>query len=224
MAKTEFEVEERTISGSTACRRLRREGKVPANVFGLDRPPFSVQLEPQRIEEVLRSKSGQNTILTLSMVGRDVRSDVRIIELQRDPVTERVIHVDFVRVDPTVVVTVEVPVHLIGVPLGVRNEGGVLDFVHRELNISCLPDRIPTQFDIDVSELHLNQHVSASDIEFGEGIVLEDDENTIIATVAAPRVEEVEEPEADEEADADAAATDAEGGDKDAEPSEGSEG
>ncbi len=197
MAKANLEVEERTASGTTACRRLRRSGYVPGNVYGLDRPPFPVQMVPQRIEEILRLRSGQNTILALQMANRDVKADVLMRDLQRDPVTDAVIHVDFVRIDPTQPIEISVPIHLKGTPLGVKNEGGLLDFIHRELVVSCLPDRIPEEVGVDVSELHLNQHVSVSDLNLGEGIVIEDDPNQVIATVSAPRVEE--EPTAEEE-------------------------
>lgn len=206
MAKRLLEIDERTVDGSTACKRLRRGGVVPGNVFGLGQPSFKVQLDPRRIDEVLRLKTGQNTILTLQMANRDVKRDVMIRDLQRDPITDRVIHVDFVRIDPTQAVQVAVPIHFEGIPVGVRLEGGMLDLVMRELTISCLPDAIPAQLDVDVTELHVNQHVSVSDITLPEGLEVAEDENAVIAVVAAPRAEEEEETAEGEEGEAAATA------------------
>lgn len=221
MAKRLLEIDERSVEGSTACNRLRREGLVPGNVYGLGRPSFKVQLHPRRIDEVLRLKTGQNTILTLQMANRDVKRDVMIRELQRDPITDNVIHVDFVRIDPTKPVQVPVPIHFEGVPVGVRLEGGVLDLIAREVDVECLPDAIPAQLDVDVSELHLNQHVSVSDLDPGEGVTILEDEQAVIAVVAAPKVEEepVDE-EADEAAEGAEAAEPAAEGDEDSKKDE----
>ena len=211
MAKKEFEIEERSVEGSTACNRLRRAGLVPGNVYGMDRPSFKVQMHPQRIEEVLRLKTGQNTILTLKMANRDVKRDVMIREMQRDPITDKVIHVDFVRIDPTKPVQVPVPVHFEGTPAGVRTEGGILDVIARELTVSCLPDHIPAQLDIDISELHLNQNASVQDIKLPEGVTILEDESTVLVVVAAPKAEETtEEDEEGAEGDAEAAPAEAE--------------
>lgn len=193
-----LEVESRETTGSTAGRRMRRNGQVPGNVYGLDRPPFKVSVNPRRIDEVLRLGSGVNTMFQLALAGENKTRDAMIKELQRDPVTDLPVHVDFIRIDSTKAVQVSVPVHLVGTPDGVKNEGGVVDFINRVVQVECLPTHIPEYYDVDVSALHINQHVSVSDLAIGEGVKLLDDPDQILAVVVAPRVEEVV--AADEEA------------------------
>jgi len=183
------EVEERTDLGKNAAGRLRRAGKVPGIVYGLDRPPFAVVVSPRRLGEVLRLETGKNTILNLSLVGQDRTRAVMIREIQRDPVTELPIHVDFVRVDLEKAITVAVPIRLLGTPLGVKTEGGLLEFVTREIDVECLPGEIPEHVDVDVSELHINQNVHVSDVKVGERIKVLTSMDTIVALVAVPKEE-----------------------------------
>lgn len=197
------EVEHRRDLGKNPCRRMRREGRVPANVYGMELKPFAVSVAPRQIEEVLRLESGRNTILTLSMSGAGQSREVMLREMQRDPVSGKLVHIDFVRVDPDKKLQVAVPVRLLGTATGVKNEGGVLDFVHRQVEVSCLPAAIPEHLDVDVSELHVGQHVSVKDLAAVANVELLDDPETILAVVSAPRVEEV--PAAAAEAEAEAA-------------------
>ena len=183
------EVEQRSDTGKNAAGRLRRAGKIPGIVYGLDRPPFSVAVSPRRLGEVLRLETGKNTILNLSLVGQDRTRAVMIREIQRDPVTELPLHVDFVRVDLEKAITVAVPVRLLGIPLGVKTEGGLLEFVTRQIDVECLPGEIPEHVDIDVSELHVNQNVHVSDVKVGERIKVLTPMDTIVALVALPKEE-----------------------------------
>ena len=183
------EVEERTETGKNAAGRLRRAGKVPGIVYGLDRPPFAVTVNPRRLTEVLRLETGKNTILNLSLVGQDRTRAVMIREIQRDPVTELPLHVDFVRVDLEKAIHVAVPVRLLGTPVGVKTEGGLLEFVTREIEVECLPGEIPEHLDVDVSELHVNQNVHVSDVTIGERIKVLTAMDTIVALVALPKEE-----------------------------------
>ena len=193
-----LEVTSREETGKNANRRLRATGVIPGIVYGLDRESFKVAVDPDRIEAVLRLKGGANTIFSLVLTGENKQRDAMIKELQRDPVTERALHVDFVRVDLTKAVQVRVPIVLLGVPDGVKNEGGITDFVLRDVLVECLPGNIPEHLDVDISELHINQHVSLSDVVIGEGVAVLDDLEQIVAGVSAPRVEE-EKPEEGEE-------------------------
>jgi large subunit ribosomal protein L25 len=186
---------------------MRKLGRVPANVYGLELPPFHVAVSARRVTEVLMLGTGQNTILTLSMSGADEKRDVMIRELQRDPVSNGLVHVDFLRVDVTKAMEVSVPLRLLGTPEGVKTDGGVLDFVHREVSVSCLPANIPEHLDLDVSGLHLNQHISVADLAPPEGVEILDDSDTIVAVVAVSRAEVSA---ADEEAEAAEAAEAAE--------------
>lgn len=202
--KVIVEVERRTDTGKNACRRLRREGKIPGNVYGLDRPPFMVAVSPKRLDEVLRLESGANTIFSLTLPGEERSREAMIRDLDRDPVTEAPLHVDFVRVDLDRAMHVRIPIRLTGVATGVKNEAGIMDFVHREAEVECLPGLIPEHLDVDVSELHINQHVSIKDLHPPEGVHILEDPEQIVAVVVAPRIEEEAAPveEAAEEAEA----------------------
>lgn len=209
------EVDSRSSRGTNASRRLRRAGLVPGIVYGLDRPSFSVTVHARRIEEILKLESGRNTIFTLALSGEGGKKrSVMIRDLQRDPVTENVVHVDFVRVDLTKRVVVMVPIRLIGIAEGVKNEGGTLEVIARSVEVECLPGNIPEHFDVDVTALHVGQHVSISDLPAAEGVEILSDADTVVATIAAPRVEAA--PVA-EGAEGEAEAKEAEEGEKPAE-------
>jgi large subunit ribosomal protein L25 len=211
-------VDPRDYRGKNACRRLRATGRVPGNVYGMSLDSYAVAVDARRIEEILRLGSGRNTIFTLSLGEGEKSRAVMLRELQRDPVSERLVHVDFLRVDPKKTVHVRIPVRLVGMPEGVKNEGGVIDFVHRQVEVACMPSSIPENLDVDVSHLHNNQNVAVKDLETQVGVEILDDPETILAVVAAPRVEVEEVPEVEEGAEE--AATDAEGEAKPEEPKE----
>jgi large subunit ribosomal protein L25 len=183
------EAQERSGRGKNASRRLRKDGGVPGVVYGLDRPPFPVGVGERKIEEVLGLETGRNTIFTLSLAGQDRSRAVMIKALQRHPVTERLVHVDFVRVDLAKAVRVNVPVRLLGMAEGVKSEGGILEFVLRQVEVQCLPSDIPEHLDIDVSALHLNQHLSVKDLPVRERVTILDDADAIICVVAVPKEE-----------------------------------
>jgi len=185
------EVNPREETGKNANRRLRRSGRVPGVVYGLHKRPFLVSVSPKRLGEILHLESGRNTIFSLSLVGEDATRSAMIKDLQRDPVSEEVVHVDFIRLDLERKLTVRVPVHLAGTPTGVKNEGGVLDFIHREVVVECLPKNIPEHVDVDVSGLQINQNVAVSDIPVEDGVRIVDEPETVIAVVVPPRAEAV---------------------------------
>ncbi len=189
--KIVLEVEARATTGSGSCGRMRRQGRIPGNVYGLGRPPFMVSVNPRRIDELLRRESGVNTVFQLSLAGENRTREAMIKELQRDPVSGLPVHVDFIRVDPTKKIHVSVPVRLIGTPEGVKNEGGIVEFVNRVVHVECLPGRIPEHLDIDISALHVNQHVSVGDLPRAEGVEILDSPEQIIAVVSQPKAEEL---------------------------------
>ncbi len=183
------EVDRREPRGTNVARRLRTAGRVPANVYGLGRPPVALAVDPRKIEHVLHSPSGRNTIFTLSLEGGQQTRSVMLREIQRHPVTDALIHVDLLRFDPTKRIQVRVPVRLIGTPVGVRLESGILDFVHREIEVDCLPANIPEHLDVDVSELHVNQHVSVRNLVVDPDLRVLDAPDTILAVVTYAKEE-----------------------------------
>jgi large subunit ribosomal protein L25 len=196
------EVQERQDLGKNANRRLRKSGKVPGVLYGGGLPPFSVAVGSRRIDEVLGLETGRNTIFTLQLEGQDKTRAAMIKDLQRDPVTERVVHVDFVRVDLEKKVRVDVPLRLVGTAEGVKTEGGLMEFVLRSVEVECLPFDIPERLDVDVSALHVGQHLSVKNIPVTTNVEILDDPDSIVCVVAVPReeaapvVEEAAEPAA----------------------------
>jgi large subunit ribosomal protein L25 len=182
-------VESREHTGKNAARRLRRRDRIPGIVYGLGLPPFLVSVSPRRIEEILHRESGQNTVFNLSLADGEEARAAMIKELQRDPASDHLVHVDFIRLDLDRRITVSVPIRLMNTPTGVKNEGGLLDFIHREVEVECLPAEIPEHLDVDVSELHINQHVSVSDVQIGANVRILVSPETVIAVVVAPKAE-----------------------------------
>jgi large subunit ribosomal protein L25 len=158
-------------------------------VYGLELPPQKVQLERRSIVTMLREGATENSIFLLRMTGSDDHHTM-IRELQVDPIDRRILHIDFQRIDLTERVTVRVQVEIIGVPEGVKNEGGLLDFVTREVEVECLPTEIPDKLTLDVSALHVGQHSEAKDLVLPEGVTLADEPNRVIVSVAVAKAEE----------------------------------
>jgi large subunit ribosomal protein L25 len=184
-----LEVQPRTDRGKNANRRLRTAGKVAGVVYGLDLPPQKVQLERRSIVTMLRQGATENSIFLLRMPDTaDHHTMIR--ELQVDPIDRRILHIDFQRIDLAQTVTVRVEVEIVGVPEGVKNEGGVLDFVTREVEVECLPTEIPDKLTLDVSALHVGQHAEAKDLVLPEGVKLAEDSNRVIVSVAVTKAEE----------------------------------
>lgn len=187
----DIQVELREPGSSNRARRLRQEGKIPAVLYGEEREPRTIAVNPRDLVEILTSDQGENTILNLT-VGDGKGQTALIHDYQVDPVSYRVLHADFKRISMDVEVEVQVPVHVHGEPIGVRRDDGVLDQVMRELTVRCLPGSIPDSFDIDVSDLEINDSVHVSDLEVPEGVVLEAEPERTIAVVAPPQELELE--------------------------------
>lgn len=194
-----FEVTPREEFGKNAAGRARRTGLVPAVVYGGGREPQGVLVDPRRIESVLHSESGLNTLIHLKVGERELKRMVLIREIQRHPVTERILHADFVRVEMDRKIEVSVPIHVVGTAPGVKNEGGLLEMVNRTVLVRCLPAEIPDHLELDVSELHNNQHLEAKDVPLPAGIELAATPNEVIVTVLGKQAEEAK-PAAEAEA------------------------
>jgi large subunit ribosomal protein L25 len=184
------EVQPRSDVGKNESRRMRALGRVPGVVYGGDRPVVAIAVEQRRVLEILRSESGENTLFTLQLEGTDSKRVVMIRDYQRDPVKGKLLHVDFVRVDLTKAIEVQVPIHVTGTPVGVKLEGGLLDHVIREVSVSCLPGDIPEALELDASEVHVGQHLSVRDIKVSDKVKILDDPDQTVIVVAMPKAEE----------------------------------
>ena len=184
-----LKVETRDGRGKGAARQLRRDGSIPGNLYGREIEPISVQADMREFGALVSAISVENTIVELSLDG-DAPRRVLIREIQRHPVRPDFLHVDFYEIRAGEKLKVNVPLHLIGTPIGVRN-GGTLQQVRHELEVECLPSEIPPSFEIDITELDIGDSFHISDVDVGGLEVMEDGARTI-CSVAAPRV--VEEP------------------------------
>ncbi|MDR0499396.1 MAG: 50S ribosomal protein L25 [Holophagales bacterium] len=159
----------RTEIGKSANRKLRKEGLIPATVYGLGEDAVSLKISPKIVARIISSPTGMNSLVYLQREGTDIKRHVIIKSLQRNPLTGRLIHVDFMRVDPKHKLRVRVPIHLIGTPVGIK-EGGMLEFVQREVEIECLPNLIPPHIDVDISHLKIAENIRLDEVKLPENI------------------------------------------------------
>jgi large subunit ribosomal protein L25 len=184
-----LQVASRTTTGKGAARSLRREGKIPGVIYGHGREAESVAIDTGALAKTLFGISAATTILDVTIDGRaPVKALIR--EIQRDSLRPgEIIHLDLYEVRGDEEITLEVPIRLIGIPDGVRNFGGVLDHVLRELEIEVLPSNIPDHVDLDVTALTIGHSLFVRDLKVENARIL-NDPDTPICTVVAPRTEE----------------------------------
>ncbi len=199
MSDIVLEVHEREARGKNANRRLRASGEVPAVVYGAKLDTAPIRVEERKVGEILKSGSGENTVFLLQLHGTDQKRHAMIRELQTDSITGEMIHIDFQRILMDQAVRVQIPIELEGEAEGTKTEGGMVDFVTREIEVECLPGQIPTHVTLDVTPLHIGQHVEAKELELPEGVELHMDPERVIVSVTIRKVveEEVEEDEDD---------------------------
>jgi large subunit ribosomal protein L25 len=193
-----------------AARRVRVAGKIPAVLYGSGHDPVAVELDPKQILRILYSETGANTILDVEVAGQPA-TKAMIVDFQREPIKDKLIHIDMKRIALDKVLHVRVRVKLLGVPIGVKTEGGVLDQVLREVEIECLPADIPGHIDVDVSELGMHQVIRVSGLPHSDKIKYLTSEDATVAHVVTIREEVVATPEAVEGAAAVPGATPAAG-------------
>lgn len=195
-----IEVKARQTFGSNANRRLRKEGLIPGIVYGQGKESISIAVDPRRIKEILGLASGGNTIFRLQMSeGEQVFNlDMMLRDIQVDPVTDALLHVDFLRLDMTAVIEVQVPVDFTGAAKGVREQGGRLEFINRVLNVECLPTDIPDCIAHDVTEMEIGHSVRVKDLAVGENLTVLDEENMVLLVLTEPKMVEEVEPEEEE--------------------------
>lgn len=173
-------------TGKGPARQARRAGFIPGVLYGSGEQPTSVSVPKREFEVALKSHAGGNVIVALSLDGGGEQTAI-IREVQRDPVSHDILHLDFHHISLTEKVTVDVTVHLVGVPDGVKNGGGILEHITRSIEIECLPTQIPSHLDVDVSALGIGGSVHVRDIVVKDAEILSDPDTTV-ATVVPPTV------------------------------------
>ncbi len=182
MAIVALETSVRTGTGKGPARQARMAGNVPAVLYGLHKDPVMLTVNAKQFETVL-SKGRGNLILELEFGGAKHTSIVR--ELQREPISGRVLHVDFQRISMTETIHRSIPVTLVGLAIGVKDYGGVLDFPNREVEVEGLPTAIPNSIAVDVSNFMIGDVVHASDLK-ADGITVLTDPDTVILHIVPP--------------------------------------
>jgi len=185
----------RHARGKNEARRLRVQGLTPAVVYGAGSASVAVAVNPKEVAKILHSASGHNTIFNLAVDGST--TPVMIVDYQNDPVRDSLLHVDLKRIDLSKRIVVKIPIVVTGEPKGVKIQGGLLEVIKREIEIECLPNEIPEQFTVDVTELMIGQNVRAGSIALTESQKLTSPPDQVIAHVIALRAEEVAAPTAE---------------------------
>jgi len=191
MSNEVITVAKRDKVGKSATRDLRAAGMIPASIYGLGDAAVSIGINPKIVARVLASDTGMNSLIHLQREGTDIKRHVIIKDVQRDPVTGRLSHVDFMRVDPSHKVKVHVPIVLKGTPAGVK-EGGILDFVHRQIEVECLPAFIPGHIDIDVAHMVVGDVMRLDQIQLDGHLTVLGDAHNVICSVHGKKAEEEE--------------------------------
>ncbi|MSV35545.1 MAG: 50S ribosomal protein L25 [Bryobacterales bacterium] len=180
--------EPRHLRGKNEARRLRIRGLTPAVLYGTGGEAVAVAVSPKEVTRILNSKTGHNTIFDISVKGGET-SPVMIVDWQNDPVKENLLHLDLKRIDLTARIRVKVPVHTLGDPKGVKIQGGLHELITREIEIECLPDEIPEEFTMDVSELMIGQTIRAGEIPLTGSTKLISPADSVISHVITIKVE-----------------------------------
>jgi large subunit ribosomal protein L25 len=189
MAKTSptLKLELREEPGTIGSRKVRHQGRIPGVIYGHGEKPLAVSIEGKELGELLHGGRRQN-IVDIQLDGKKDTAMVR--DLQLDPVTRRVMSVDLQRISRSDIITAEVPIVTVGIAAGVRDQGGMMDLVTHEIEVRGPADKIPEEIRVDVTELTIGEHISASELPLAEGIRLITPPETSIVAIEAPRAEE----------------------------------
>lgn len=174
----------RSEAGKGAARRTRSAGRIPAIVYGPETKPISVALEERAFHTAMK---GANTSSIISLQVDGKVNKVILREIQRDPVTSKIVHMDFHAISMTKPLHISIPIHFVGIPEGVKTDGGIMQSTMREVEISCLPADIPEHFEIDVSELGIGDSIHLGDLKIPKAEFLADGKRTVVV-ISAPTV------------------------------------
>jgi large subunit ribosomal protein L25 len=190
MNESVIEVQRREGTGKGVSRRLRAAGVVPAVLYGAARDPLAIQVPRKTVLNLFKEGGHENRIFLLKLTGTEQTRHAMVRDLQVDPTTNEISHLDFQRIAMDEKLRVKVRVELVGTAYGVKTEGGLLDFVTRELEVECLPSAIPSEIRVDVSDLRVDQHVEARELTLPEGVEYVGAPEAVVVSIKHARVEE----------------------------------
>ena len=189
-----LEAQPREAGTKNHARRVRREGKIPAVVYGAGKDSLSISVDPRVVTRILNSETGHNTIFDLTLNGEKTKA--MIVDWQYEPIKGKLLHIDLKRIALDKVLKVNVPIFLVGEAAGVKQEGGIMEQMLREVEIECLPADIPSHIDADVSELTFGKVLRVADLPRSEKLKVLTDPNQPVAHVTSVKEEVVATPEA----------------------------
>jgi large subunit ribosomal protein L25 len=192
MAEVTLEVSRRESIGKEVAKKLRRDGKVPAVVYGGHREPVAITVDRKSVSELIqKSDHGIRSVFLLKMAGSDQQRHAMIKEVTIDPMSRKMTHIDFVRVVMDEKIKVTIPIHVSGLAVGVK-EGGLLDWQVREVHVECLPNEIPDAIEVDVTPLGPHDYYRVKDLVPPEGVKVLDDPERVVVGVTIARAEVAE--------------------------------
>ena len=189
MAQIVVEAARREAAGKNVNRRLRRQGRIPAVIYGTGKDPLPLSVDPVAVRDILYSESGHNTIFTLAVDGTQANAMVK--DYQLDPVSGALIHTDFLAIAMDKILEVTVEVEVVGEAAGVKLDGGIMDLVTRAIEVACLPGDIPDSIKVDVSHLKINDYIRVKDIAVDPKVKILTDLEVVVVTIVPPLKEEV---------------------------------
>jgi large subunit ribosomal protein L25 len=189
MAEVTLEVTRRESTGKEQAKKLRREGKIPAVVYGGHRDPVAITVDRKAVTDLIqKSDHGVRSVFLLKMSGSDQQRHAMIKDVTIDPISRRMKHIDFIRVIMDENVKVTIPVNLSGTAIGVK-EGGMIDWQLRELHVECLPNAIPDSIDVDLTPLGGHDYYRVKDLTLPDGVRVLDDPERVVVGVTHARAE-----------------------------------
>ena len=184
-----LDAQPRTPGTKNDARRVRRQGKVPAVVYGAGKQAVPVSVDPRQVSRILHSRTGHNTVFDLAVDGE--RTKAMIVDWQYEPIKGALLHIDLKRIAMDQKLKVNVPIALIGEPAGVKTQGGILEQIWREVEVECLPGDIPNSVELNVSELVFGMVLRVSDLPVNPKVKFLTDPNQPVAHVITVKEEEV---------------------------------
>lgn len=188
MAQSNLKVRKREKIGKSGAKELRRQGLIPGIVYGKDDEPIPLVIDPNALKEAISGQAGRNTLLNLEIDdnGETITKLSILSDIQIDRLTRHPIHIDLHTISADSVIHVGIPVHFNGLPVGVKEEGGILEELIRELEVECLPSNIPNSIEVDVSWMSMGDAIHISDLDLPEDVIPLDDPGRTVVTVGAP--------------------------------------
>jgi large subunit ribosomal protein L25 len=187
--KSLLEAQPREAGSKNDARRVRRDGKIPAVVYGAGKQALTVSVDPRQVSRILHSETGHNTVFDLAMDGE--RTKAMIVDWQYEPIKGSLLHIDLKRIAMDKKLTVNVPIELVGEPAGVKQQGGILEQITREVEVECLPGDIPNEIELNVSELVFGTVLRISDLPKNDKIKYLTDPEQPVAHIITIKEEEV---------------------------------